>query len=213
MKLLGFSCWPLRAPGWLSNRSATGGRELEWSGSRAVTLTQNWFIFLETKLDSYFAGWWWYGGVEPGVFFPFVRGASDEAFPHFASFWRDGWAWGPLRRDLPGPLLSEEDSSWLARPIEKWGVLFSWNYVEAVLHSLGFPDIWIKWTLGAISSPSYTFSINGKRSDWVSANSGIRQGCPLSPYLFTFCTEVLSRLLLILILIRVLEKEGTQKGY
>lgn len=52
---------------------------------------------------------------------------------------------------------------------------------------------WIKWIISVISDPTYAFSINGKLSRWIKAAVGIRQGCPLSPYLFTICSPTLSR--------------------
>lgn len=69
----------------------------------------------------------------------------------------------------------------------------SWDYIEQVLVHLGFPSTWIHWVMGAIRKP---LNINGFLSVPISCSMGIRQGCPLSPYLFTICAEVLSRLFL-----------------
>lgn len=46
-----------------------------------------------------------------------------------------------------------------------------------------------------ISSVSYSILINGETSPIVHPSRGIRQGGPLSPYLFLFCTEGLHSLL------------------
>ncbi|PKA59073.1 Putative ribonuclease H protein [Apostasia shenzhenica] len=37
--------------------------------------------------------------------------------------------------------------------------------------------------------------INGQKSNWIEASCGFRQGCPLSPYLFILCSELLSLLI------------------
>lgn len=60
---------------------------------------------------------------------------------------------------------------------------------------INFPDTFTKWTMEAISLPEYAVKVNGCLSNWFHAFSGIRQGCLLSPYLFTLCSEVLSRFL------------------
>ncbi|KAH1090505.1 hypothetical protein J1N35_017762 [Gossypium stocksii] len=44
--------------------------------------------------------------------------------------------------------------------------------------------------------------LNGERSDWFSPSRGLRQGDPLSPYLFLICAEDFSTLL----------HEANQKG-
>ena len=69
-----------------------------------------------------------------------------------------------------------------------------WDFLREVLTRLGFHSVWISWIMECVSSVSYAFLINGAPQGNVAPTRGLRQGDPLSPYLFILCTEVLSGL-------------------
>uniref|UniRef100_A0A803QAH8 Reverse transcriptase domain-containing protein n=1 Tax=Cannabis sativa TaxID=3483 RepID=A0A803QAH8_CANSA len=70
-----------------------------------------------------------------------------------------------------------------------------WSFIAAVMGKMGFSIRWITLILNCLQTTQLSFIINGAISGNVKPQRGLRQGDPLSPYLFLICSEGLSRLL------------------
>ena len=70
-----------------------------------------------------------------------------------------------------------------------------WAYMEKVLVQLGFHDRWVKLMMACITTALYSILINGEPHGHITPSRGLRQGDPLSPYLFLMCTEGLHGLI------------------
>jgi hypothetical protein len=65
----------------------------------------------------------------------------------------------------------------------------------AILEKLGFSPTWISWIKTCISTPSFFILLNGSPFGYISPGRGLRQGDPLSPFLFILGSKVFSRLM------------------
>lgn len=70
-----------------------------------------------------------------------------------------------------------------------------WNLLICILSQLGFDPIFINWIHECISTTSLSFLINGSPFGNIKPSRGIRQGDPMSPFLYVLYFEILSRLL------------------
>jgi exonuclease III len=67
-----------------------------------------------------------------------------------------------------------------------------WDSIVRIMAVMGFPKTFVSWIYVCISTPSYSVVINGRPVGSFRGSKGIRQGDPLSSYLFLIVMEVLT---------------------
>ena len=71
-----------------------------------------------------------------------------------------------------------------------------WCFLKEVMRKLGFNERWIALMMICVKIVSYSMLVNGEPKGLIHPIRGIRQGDPLSPFLFLLCTEGLNSLIL-----------------
>ena len=69
-----------------------------------------------------------------------------------------------------------------------------WAFVEGIMRKLGFAERCISLLMECICTVQYSVLIDGVPKGYINPTRGIRQGDPLSPYVFLLCAEGLSAL-------------------
>lgn len=71
----------------------------------------------------------------------------------------------------------------------------NWKFIDNIMRKMMFPAHMITTIMDCISTVTYSVIINGQRYGQFNPSRGLRQGDPISPYLFLICSEGLSALI------------------
>jgi hypothetical protein len=81
-----------------------------------------------------------------------------------------------------------------------------WGFLKSLLEKLGFQSKWVQWIMTCVSSVRYTVRFNGAPLVPFAPSHGLRQGDPLSPYIFLLVADGLS------VLLKHFEQQGRLEG-
>ena len=100
-------------------------------------------------------------------------------------------------------------TEWLATKMDmsKAYDMVEWDYLASIMRVMGFASRWVDMIMACVRTVTYSTVINGRQWGHIIPSRGLRQGDPLSPYLFFIAAEGF------LSLIKDSAKEGKLQGF
>ncbi|KAJ0431324.1 putative RNA-directed DNA polymerase [Helianthus annuus] len=117
---------------------------------------------------------------------------------------------------MDGPLVLNEILGWLKK-YRRCGMFFkvdirkaydsvNWAFLDSIMIQMNFPSRWRAWVMATLRSAKASVLVNGSPTREIEYTRGLRQGDPLSPFLFVMAMEALSGIM------KAAESTGLFKG-
>ena len=101
-----------------------------------------------------------------------------------------------IANEVINSLLKRKESGVLCKlDLEKAYDCINWDFLLSVMQRMGFGEKWVGWIRWCISTALFSVLVNGSPTGFFRSSRGLRQGDPLSPYLFVLGMEALGSLI------------------